>query len=142
MKNNGFFSVYALLWLNIVCAGALLIIFSAIALQNAKKDMNLYDAQIAAIYRTKLRMKEMNQCMLEKEREKENNTDSQTAEMQDDTLNHESDETLCIAEPEQMQYHDVLIRLEYEQACCTVRLNEQRLKIIYDIASLSIIDLE
>lgn len=141
MKNNGFFSVYALLWLNMVCAGSLLIIFSAVALQNAKKDMNLFDAQIAAIYRTKLRMKEMNRCLLEKEHGSKNNADSQTAEPQNDT-NNESDETLCIAEPEQIQYRDVLIRLDYEQECCYIRLNDQQLKIVYDIASLSIIDLE
>lgn len=64
MKNNGFFSIYALMWLNIVTIAAVLIIASAVSLKNAKTDMPLYDAQIVAVYRVKERLIQMNQCMM------------------------------------------------------------------------------
>lgn len=150
VRNNGFFSVYALLWLNIACAGALLIIFTTAAINNAKKEMKIYDAQIVSIYRTKRRMKEMNQCLIEQEQKQTAKSDSEVKDEQAlsesdiDLPSNEavSDESECIAEPETFRYHGVLIRCEYEKNGCSIRLNEHLLHITYDIQSLAIIDLE
>lgn len=150
MRNNGFFSIYALLWLNIACAGALLIIFTTAAINNAKKEMKIYDAQIVSLYRTKRRMKEMKQCLIEQAQKQtaENGSEAKDAqslsESDIDLPSNEavSDESECIAEPEAFRYHGVLIRCEYEKDGCRIRLNEHLLHITYDIQTLTIIDLE
>lgn len=146
MKNNGFFSIYALLWLYIVSAGAILIIVTTAAVHTADQEMKLYDAQLVSIYRVKKRLREMNRCTAEI---KEADTDSKESNQDDDIKNHiekdddiyESDETACMIEPETFTYHDIIIHIIYEKDSCEIHINTHRLNMYYDIPTMTIIDL-
>lgn len=133
MKNNGFFSIYALIWVNIASVGAILIITSAVAVQNAKQKMNVYDAQIVSVYRTKKRLQQMNRCMMQQEFMKKQDTEE--SEVKKEEVN-------CIADTESYRFHDVQILAEYDIDSCLIHLNEKRLRLTYDISSMRITNLE
>lgn len=127
MNSNGFFSAYALIWLNIVTAAAMLIVASAAALLNAKQNMLLYDAQIVSVYRTKERLKQMKRCLIDEEQKADNNEEEKEAD--------------CISKPEIYMYKGIVIHVEYEKEGCHIWLNDKQLLLSYDIHDLSITDL-
>ncbi len=157
MKNNGFFSIYALMWLNIVTIAAVLIIASAVSLKNAKQNMLLYDAKIASIYRTKERLSQMKQCMIDieqnhtkedtdtefeidreevfKDANKENETEIEIE------FDQQAKEAACISKPETFTYHDIRISIEYDKESCMIRLNDKLIQLRYSISDESINDL-
>lgn len=159
MKNNGFFSIYALMWLNIVTIAAVFIIASAVSLKNAKQNMLLYDAQIASVYRTKERLSQMKQCMIDIEQnhsqedtdtEFEINTDGEEvfkdADKENETeieleFDKQAQEAACISKPETFTYHDIRISIEYDEESCMIHLNNKQLQLSYSILDESINDL-
>ncbi len=130
MKNNGFFSVYALIWLNIACAVALLMLYTAMAVRTAKSDMTLYHAQIAAVYRCKARLKQMGECV------------SRQAEEQDQEQDQQEEALSCTAKPDVFYYRDIRILITYQDTYCDIYLDDHFLRMYYDLHTQDITDME
>lgn len=147
------------MWLNIVTIAAVLIIASAVSLKNAKQNMLLYDAQIASIYRTKERLSQMKQCMIDIEQnytqedtdtEFEIDTDGKEvfkdADKENETkieleFDRQAQEAACISKPETFIYHDIRISIEYDEESCMIHLNNKQVQLSYSILDESINDL-
>lgn len=130
MRNNGFFSVYALLWLNIACAVALLMLHTAMAVRTAKSDMSLYRAQIAAIYRCKARLQQMEECI------------SRQTEDQEQDQDKEDEAVSCMTKPDTFYYKNIRIVITYQDTYCDIHLNDHCLRMYYDIYTQDIMGIE
>lgn len=128
MKNSGFTSIYALLFLELSIAFCVTVITAAAAAAQSDPQAPLFEAQIFAIYHIKARMKE-------------------TEELPSDSLvNQENEESEnetfgFMITSEVLNYEGITIEIQYENDEAMVHFQDIRLQIQCDLTHKRIMDL-
>lgn len=134
MKNNGFASVYALLFLELIITFCITVITAAAALAQSDPQAPLFEAQLFAIYHVKAQMKAVNEPPMDEE-------DAMT----DDASNAVPDESTTTdgfsIPSESLVYEGIPIDIQYEADVAWITLGDVQIKIQCDLTEKRIIDL-
>lgn len=133
MKNNGFASVYALLFLELIITFCITVITTTAALAQSDPQAPLFEAQLFTIYHVKAQMKAINEPMDEEDA------------MVDDASDTDLDESTTTdgfpISSESLIYEGIPIDIQYEADVAWITLGDVQIKIQCDLTEKRIIDL-
>lgn len=129
VNRNGFVTLYTLLLMQVIVSVAILLMQRCVMNQSVATPMPYHDAQIIAVYRIKARFKQVQ------------NRESLPTEDASTTDSEEEKKMIMAIEQEQIFHEGLTIQIEYDLDQCDVTIADLHMRIYYDIAQGTILDL-